>query len=73
MHNENYGFWFEELETLPFWKTIVLEDVDMLDSCALHLSTEKEHFPEDEQISVFSVFERTQQCVPMKDFLPTRF
>ena len=39
MHNENCGI--EELETLRFWKTIVLQDVDMLNSCALHLSTEK--------------------------------
>ena len=32
----------------------------------------KEHCTEDEQISAVSVFERSQQRVPMKDFWPTR-
>ena len=36
-------------------------------------TTEKEHCPEDEHNSVVSVFERTQQSVPMHVFLPTRF
>ena len=56
-HNANRGF--QELETIHLWKTIVL--------------WKREQCPEDEQTSVVSIFERTQQCVPMQDFLPTRF